>query len=50
MFECYRGGRLEVVMLRMVTSLVKPKDRVVLPSHLNYVQCDHVFRNGTDLA
>jgi hypothetical protein len=49
-FECYQGGRLDVEMLRMVTALVKPKDQVVLPSHLIYVQCDHAFRNGTDLA
>jgi hypothetical protein len=49
-FECCQGGRLDVGMLRMVTALVKPKDQVVLPSHLTYVQCDHAFRNGTDLA
>jgi hypothetical protein len=50
MFECYQGGRLDVEMLRMVTALVKPKDQVILPSHLTYVQCDHTFRNGMDLA
>jgi hypothetical protein len=49
-FECYQGGRLDVEMLRMVTALVKLKDQVVLPSHLTYVQCNHAFRNGTDLA
>jgi hypothetical protein len=49
-FERCRGGRLGVVMLGMVTALVKPKGRVVLSSHLTYVQCDHAFRNGTGLA
>jgi hypothetical protein len=50
MFRCYHGGRLKVVILWMVSALVKPKDRVVFPSHLTFVQCDHAFRNGTDLA
>jgi hypothetical protein len=49
-FGCYHGGRLEVVILWMVTARVKPKDRVVLPSQLTFVQCDHAFWNGMDLA